>query len=228
MDMGWKAMEKNYRTALKSAPVEETAVRELPSLNEQMTFLPVKTSIQEGKTSPPKSYTEATLLSSMENAGAEETPDDVERKGLGTPATRAGIIEKLVKTGQIERKKGKKGYFLLPTQKGVSLITVLPEELQSSLLTAEWEQKLKQIERGELEPTLFLQEITEMVRVWCRAAIPSRRAASYSQKKRKALAYARDAAARLWNVPKAFCAATAPAALRYGSKIPSLPQRKRN
>lgn len=162
--LGWKAMEKICRTALKSTPVEETAVRELPPLNDQMTFLPVKTSIQEGKTSPPKSYTEATLLSAMENAGAEETPDDAERKGLGTPATRAGIIEKLVKTGQIERKKGKNGYVLLPTQKGVSLITVLPEELQSPLLTAEWEQKLKQIERGELEPTLFLQEITEMVR----------------------------------------------------------------
>ena len=164
MDMGWKSMEKIYQTALKSAPVEETAVREIPPLNDQMTFLPVKTSIQEGKTSPPKSYTEATLLSAMENAGAEETPDDAERKGLGTPATRAGIIEKLVKTGQIERKKGKKSCVLLPTQKGVSLITVLPEELQSPLLTAEWEQKLKQIERDELESTLFLQEITEMVR----------------------------------------------------------------
>ena len=164
MDMGWKAMEKVCRTALKSAPVEETAVRELPPLNDQMTFLPVKTSIQEGKTTPPKSYTEATLLSAMENAGAEETPGDAERKGLGTPATRAGIIEKLVKTGQIERKKGKKSCILLPTQKGVSLITVLPEELQSPLLTAEWEQKLKQIEKSELEPTLFLQEITEMVR----------------------------------------------------------------
>lgn len=99
----------------------------------------------------------------MENAGAEETPGDAERKGLGTPATRAGIIEKLVKTGQIERKKGKKGYVLLPTQKGVSLITVLPEELQSPLLTAEWEQKLKQIEKGELDSTLFLEEIMEMV-----------------------------------------------------------------
>lgn len=164
MDMGWKAMEKICRSALKSVPVEETAAQELLPLNDQMTFLPVKTSIQEGKTSPPKSYTEATLLSAMENAGAEDTPSDAERKGLGTPATRAGIIEKLVKTGQIERKKGKKGYVLLPTQKGVSLITVLPEELQSPLLTAEWEQKLKQIERGELEPTLFLQEITEMVR----------------------------------------------------------------
>lgn len=164
MDMGWKAMEKIYRNALKSVTVEEISAQELPPLNDQMTFLPVKTSTQEGKTSLPKSYTEATLLSAMENAGAEDTPSDAERKGLGTPATRAGIIEKLVKTGQIERKKGKKGYVLLPTQKGVSLITVLPEELQSPLLTAEWEQKLKQIERGELEPTLFLQEITEMVR----------------------------------------------------------------
>lgn len=161
--LGWKSMEKICRSALKSVPVEETAAQELPSLNDQMTFLPVKAFVQEGKTSPPKSYTEATLLSAMENAGAEETPDDAERKGLGTPATRAGIIEKLVKTGQIERKKGKKSCVLLPTQKGVSLITVLPEELQSPLLTAEWEQKLKQIERDELESTLFLQEITEMV-----------------------------------------------------------------
>ena len=164
MNMGWKSMEKNYRTALKSAPVEETAAQELPPLNDQMTFLPVKASVQEGKTSPPKSYTEATLLSAMENAGAEETPDDTERKGLGTPATRAGIIEKLVKTGQIERKKGKKSCVLLPTQKGVSLITVLPEELQSPLLTAEWEQKLKQIEKGEIEPGAFMEEITDMVR----------------------------------------------------------------
>ena len=162
-DMGWKSMEKIYRTALRSASVEETAAQELPPLNDQMTFLPVKASVQEGKTSPPRSYTEATLLSAMENAGAEETPDDAERKGLGTPATRAGIIEKLVKTGQIERKKGKKGCVLLPTQKGVSLITVLPEELQSPLLTAEWEQKLKQIEKGELDSTLFLEEIMEMV-----------------------------------------------------------------
>lgn len=163
MDLGWKAMGKTCRTALNSAPVEEISAQELPPLNDQMTFLPVKASVQEGKTTPPKSYTEATLLSSMENAGAKETLNDAERKGLGTPATRAGIIEKLVKTGQIERKRGKKSCVLLPTQKGVSLITVLPEELQSPLLTAEWEHKLKQIEKGELESTLFLQEITEMV-----------------------------------------------------------------
>lgn len=170
--LGWKAMEKICRSALKSVPVEETAAQELLPLNDQMTFLPVKTSIQEGKTSPPKSYTEATLLSAMENAGAEETPNDAERKGLGTPATRAGIIEKLVKTGQIERKKGKKSCVLLPTQKGVSLITVLPEELQSPLLTAEWEQKLKQIERGEIEPGAFMEEITDMVRSLVRHECP--------------------------------------------------------
>lgn len=115
--LGWKAMEKICRSALKSVPVEETAAQELLPLNDQMTFLPVKTSIQEGKTSPPKSYTEATLLSAMENAGAEETPDDVERKGLGTPATRAGIIEKLVRTGQIERKKGKMDTFCFPRRR---------------------------------------------------------------------------------------------------------------
>ena len=170
--LGWKAMEKICRSALKSVPVEETAAQELLPRNAQMTFLPVKTSIQEGKTSPPRSYTEATLLSAMENAGSGETPDDAERKGLGTPATRAGIIEKLVKTGQIERKKGKKSCVLLPTQKGVSLITVLPEELQSPLLTAEWEQKLKQIEKGEIELGAFMEEITDMVRNLVRHEFP--------------------------------------------------------
>ena len=152
--------------------MEEISAQELPSLNDQMTFLPVKAFVQEGKTSPPKSYTEATLLSAMENAGEEETSSNAERKGLGTPATRAGIIEKLVKTGQIERKKGKNGYVLLPTQKGVSLITVLPEELQSPLLTAEWEQKLKQIEKGEIAPGAFMEEITDMVRNLARHGCP--------------------------------------------------------
>ena len=147
---------------------------------------------------------------------------------MGTPATRAGIIEKLVKTGQIERKKGKKGCVLLPTQKGVSLITVLPEELQSPLLTAEWELKLKQIERGELESTLFLEEIMEMIRGLMQSSHSVPESSVLFAEETKALAYARDAAARLWNDPKAFCAAIVTAALRYGGKIPSLPPRKRN
>ena len=100
----------------------------------------------------------------MENAGKDDIPDEAERKGLGTPATRAAIIEKLVKVGFMERKGGKKNVALLPTPKGVSLITVLPEELQSPLLTAEWEQQLKLVERGEQSPEAFMEGITNMVR----------------------------------------------------------------
>ena len=91
----------------------------------------------------------------METAGAKDMPEDAERKGIGTPATRAGILEKLVSTGFVERKKQKKATNLIPTQIGVSLITVLPEQLQSPLLTAEWEYRLGEIERGELAPEDF-------------------------------------------------------------------------
>ena len=107
---------------------------------------------------------EDTVLAAMEVAGAKETPEEAERKGLGTPATRAATIEKLVSTGFIERKKAKKTVNLIPANTGVSLITILPEQLQSPLLTAEWEHKLMQIERGELEPDVFLNGITEQMR----------------------------------------------------------------
>lgn len=100
----------------------------------------------------------------METAGAKETPDDAERKGLGTPATRAAILEKLISAGFVERKKNKKTVSLIPAHTGVSLITILPEQLQSPLLTAEWESKLKQIERGELAPNAFMDDITDMMR----------------------------------------------------------------
>ena len=166
-DMGWKSFYKSYLATLKDTPADasdDVASQALPALNDQLTFLPVGTSVKEGRTSPPKSYTEATLLSAMETAGKEDMPDDAERKGLGTPATRAGMIEKLVKVGLIERKRNKKGCILLPTQKGASLITVLPEELQSPQLTAEWEQKLKRMERGDFAPDAFMRNITEMVR----------------------------------------------------------------
>jgi DNA topoisomerase-3 len=95
-------------------------------------------------------------------------PDDAERKGLGTPATRAAILEKLVSTGFVERKKNKKTVQLIPAHTGVSLITVLPEQLQSPLLTAEWENRLKEVERGELAPEDFLNGITEMLRDLCK------------------------------------------------------------
>lgn len=119
--------------------------------------------MKEGKTTPPKHFTEDTILQSMEIAGAGEMPEDAERKGIGTPATRAAILEKLVATGLVERKKAKKITNLLPTQAGSSLVTVLPEVLQSPLLTADWEQRLGEVERGELSPEDFMAGIAAMV-----------------------------------------------------------------
>ncbi len=124
--------------------------------------------VKEGKTKPKPYYTEDTLLSAMENAGAAEAPKDAERKGLGTPATRANMIEKLVAVGYIERKQGKKGAVLVPAKIGKSLITVVPEHIQSPLLTAEWEHKLKLIENGDMDADLFLSEIADMVTDLCK------------------------------------------------------------
>lgn len=121
-------------------------------------------SVTEGKTTPPKAYTEDALLSAMENAGAKDMPEEAERRGIGTPATRAAIIEKLVSTGFVSRKKGQKAVSLVPGSIGVSLITILPEELQSPLLTAQWEQQLLQIENGKLAPDEFMSAIEDMVK----------------------------------------------------------------
>ncbi len=120
-------------------------------------------SLKEGKTEAKKHYTEASMLSSMENAGTDEMPGEAERKGIGTPATRAGIIEKLVQKGFIERKGNKKSQYLVATDKGNALITVMPEQIQSPSMTAEWEQKLLQIERGEYEISEFMEEINSMI-----------------------------------------------------------------
>ena len=127
-----------------------------------------ETEVKEGKTKPKPHYTEDTLLSAMENAGAAEAPKDAERKGLGTPATRANMIEKLVSVGYIERKQGKKGAVLVPAKIGKSLITVVPEHIQSPLLTAEWEHRLKLIENGDLDADLFLSGIADMVTDICK------------------------------------------------------------
>ena len=123
----------------------------------------VSTEVKEGMTKAPAHFTEDSLLSAMEVAGAKDMPEDAERKGLGTPATRAGIIEKLISTGFVERKKAKKTVNLIPANTGVSLITVLPEQLQSPLLTAEWEHKLKMVEHGEMDADAFMAEISLMV-----------------------------------------------------------------
>ena len=119
--------------------------------------------MEEGKTTPKKHFTEDSLLSAMERAGSEEMPDEAERKGIGTSATRAATIEKLVRIGFVERKGNKKTKYLLPTHKGVALITVMPEQIQSPSMTAEWEQKLLDVEKGTFHDTEFMGEIEEMI-----------------------------------------------------------------
>lgn len=136
----------------------------LPSLTEEQTLHVSAASVKEGKTKPPKRFTEASLLTAMESAGDQDMPEGAEHHGIGTPATRASIIEKLVSEGYLERKRAKKSVQLIPTAVGISLITILPEELQSPQLTAEWEQHLKQIERGELTPESFDADIALMVK----------------------------------------------------------------
>ena len=134
-----------------------------PTLSPDTLVSLTQAEIKEGKTTAPKRFTEDTLLSAMETAGAEDIPEDAERKGLGTPATRAGTIEKLVQKGFMERKGDKKTRYLVSTDKGNSLITVMPEQIQSASMTADWEQKLLRMEHGDYEAQDFMREITDMI-----------------------------------------------------------------
>lgn len=162
LQTGWKETERLYRMGLKQAEPEQAdpADAALPELTQGQTFEPVAAGVREGKTSPPKHYTEDSLLAAMETAGAADAPEDAERKGLGTPATRAATLEKLVATGFVQRKKKQ----LIPTEKGTNLITILPDNIKSPLLTAEWESRLKQVERGEISAEAFMEGIADMSR----------------------------------------------------------------
>lgn len=149
---GWKAYMEQEKNDIP-----------LPDLKEN-TVIPLKSAaVKEGFTTPPSHFTEDSVLHAMEIAGAKDMPDDAERKGLGTPATRAAILEKLIAEGFVERKKHGKNAYLIPIHAGISLITVLPEQFQSPLLTAEWEHRLKQIEHGEVTPENFIGNITDMM-----------------------------------------------------------------
>ncbi len=153
LDAGWRAYAELPQDAALPDGLAEGAA------------LPVEAvRVKTGKTAPPKHFTEDSILASMETAGAGDMPEDAERRGIGTPATRAAILEKLVASGLVERKKAKKITSLLPTQAGSSLVTVLPEALQSPLLTAEWEQRLGEVERGTLAPEDFMDGIAALVR----------------------------------------------------------------
>ena len=158
LSQGWRAIQEVFRSSLKEKPEDEDAEGVLPALTEGQVFEPVAASVTEHFTSPPKPYTEDTRLSAMENAGKEDMPDDAERRGLGTPATRAAIIEKLVSGGFVERK----GKNLIPTKAGVNLVTVLPELLTSPKLTADWEQRLNEVAKGQVAPEDFMDGIEAM------------------------------------------------------------------
>ena len=162
LQAGWKEVERLYRMGLKESGPEDGGDTDasLPMLQEGQIFETVSAGVREGKTSPPKHYTEDSLLAAMETAGAEDMPEDAERKGLGTPATRAATLEKLVSTGFVQRKKKQ----LIPTEKGTNLIAVLPDNIKSPILTAEWESRLKQVERGELSAESFMEGIADMSR----------------------------------------------------------------
>ena len=155
---GWKEIDQRFRSTLK-ADTEEEMLNTLPELAEGQSFR-VTSTVSEHFTSPPKAYTEDTLLSAMERAGAEDMPEDAERKGLGTPATRAAILEKLVQMGFVQRK----GKQLVPTKDGINLAVVLPESLTSPALTAEWENRLTEIAKGNADPDEFMAEIEAQVR----------------------------------------------------------------
>ena len=160
LEPGWKDIQ---RRILKTNG-KEKGIQPLPDIKEGST-LPLRgADVREGKTTPPRRFTEDTLLQAMEAASADEFPEEVERKGIGTPATRAATIEKLVQKGFVERRGDKKTKYLCATAKGTALITVMPEQIQSPSMTADWEEKLLRIEKGEYSPESFMEEITGMIR----------------------------------------------------------------
>ena len=161
----WKGLERRYRETIKTKPDPEDGeesglVSGTLSFTEGQTFDSPTAKVTEHDTTPPKPHNEASLLSAMERAGNEETDPDAERRGLGTPATRAAVIEKLVKGGFVERR----GKQLIPTKDGINLVCVLPEALTSPKLTAEWENNLTQIAKGKADPDAFMGGIEEMAK----------------------------------------------------------------
>ena len=175
LDEGWKAVERAVfgDTAEK---VEEN-LDVLTEAQDKKTLPIMDAQLKEGRTAPPKHFTEDTLLAAMESAGADTMPEEAERRGIGTPATRAATIEKLVQKGFLAREGGGKAKHLIPSEKGRTLIAAMPEQfkspgliaampeqLKSPAMTAEWETKLTQIEKGQYAPEQFMEEIETMMK----------------------------------------------------------------
>ena len=163
VQMGFKEVEKAFKQlCVKAGPVEEKEKEtSIPAgYEEGMRLFPVKAEKTTHYTSPPKPFNEDTLLAAMETAGNKEFDSETEKKGLGTPATRASIIEKLVSSGYAQRK----GKQILPSTEGKELVKVMPEYLKSAVMTAEWENRLLMMEKGQITDTQFMGEITSLVR----------------------------------------------------------------
>ena len=156
---GWKAIERVTKDTLRRKAEKGEKEATLPDVREEQRFFPVAASLSEHYTQPPKPFSEDSLLSKMETAGNEDFDEDTEKKGLGTPATRASMIEKLISSGYVIRK----GKQLLPTEDGINLIKVIPDTIKSPKLTADWENTLLQMERGKSDPGVFLDDIKSMV-----------------------------------------------------------------
>lgn len=158
LDLGYKEVSNKFNIKPSKTKKENT----LPDISKGMELKIKDTDIREGFTQPAKQFTEDTLLSVMERAGNDDLDKnlDIEKKGLGTPATRASIIEKLISIGYIERKNKN----IVPTQKGISLITVVPDSLKSPKLTADWENILTEISIGKVRENEFMKGIEKNIR----------------------------------------------------------------
>ena len=162
LDEGWKAVERAVFGDIAEKVEENLDV--LTEAQDKKTLPIMDAQLKEGRTAPPKHFTEDTLLAAMESAGADTMPEEAERRGIGTPATRAATIEKLVQKGFLAREGGGKAKHLIPSEKGRTLITAMPEQLKSPAMTAEWETKLTQIEKGQYAPEQFMEEIESMMK----------------------------------------------------------------
>ena len=188
--IGWKLLFELFMRSRKQGDSEDADNGQEPQRNIRTLEIgeklyPVMSSVKDGVTAPPKHYTEDSLLAAMETAGMEDLPEDAERKGLGTPATRAGILEKLVQAGLVARRGSGRQQNLLPTDKGKALIAVTPDVLKSPLLTAAWEQRLKAIEHGTEEPAVFLAQIADLLKEMCKEGKPVPDAESIFPSKRE-------------------------------------------
>ena len=162
LDEGWKAVERAILGDAAEKIKENLDV--LTEVQDKETLPVLDAELKEGRTTPPKHFTEDTLLAAMETAGKEDMPEEAERRGIGTPATRAATIEKLVQKGFLAREGGGKAKHLIPSEKGRTLIAAMPEQLKSPAMTAEWETKLTQIEKGQYAPEQFMEEIESMMK----------------------------------------------------------------